>query len=241
MFYQAAPHEVFKVAAGSPSINQANTPTRPLPMNSMRSISRSRSPDRNYLDTHVITNTADFAITLEDNDELEKCTILSITWVKALASPLSHEYIQFIVHSSDTGKRHRLVAERSDIGDLVTVGWDWSSGNYASHHHVLPLPLLTLSYEDLPTDKPPTIKQFANILHETSEIRPYNLMREMCWWYAEKVFVETSRKFPDTRVKQWPFANLRYSFVVRSEWIRRPALADAAEKFRVMNVQKLAY
>lgn len=194
-----------------------------------------------HLDVFSTPTVAEFVDQCICNPELSSCLVASITWIKALASPLSHEYLQIIVFDKQTMKRYRITAERSERGDIMTVGWDWSSGQYASLHHVLPLPLLTLSYEDTALRSRPTLTDLAHILAASSNSSAYNLMREMCWWYAEKVFNQTISLYPNAGVKPWPFANLRYSFVVRNQWFQRRRLVSAAEEFRLMNTNSLSY
>lgn len=57
--------------------------------------------------------------------------LTSVTWVKALASPLSHEYIQFILLDPSSGSRYRLITDRQEDGDWVHIvggpGWDASA------------------------------------------------------------------------------------------------------------------
>ncbi|KAJ9664547.1 hypothetical protein H2198_000198 [Neophaeococcomyces mojaviensis] len=204
--------------------------------------SLAKPPSESFFDTFKQYNTRDFIARLKsDVDFFSRVQIKSITWVKALASPLSHEYLQFLVQDPSTGKLHRLVVDRSDAGDLVTVGWDWKSGKYASHHHVLPLPLLTLFFEGKHQIEAPSLLQFAEILNETSQTQRYRLWREMCWWYAEMVFCQTAKKFPAFTIKQWHFAQLRYSFIVISDWLQRPLLSKAAHEFRIMNINEMRY
>lgn len=182
----------------------------------------------------------EFWSTINESEALQQnYQVSSMTWVKALASPLSHEYIQVIVENKRTKIRHRIAIDRSDSGDVVIVGWDWSSSRYPSHHFILPLPLLTLSFEQQKCG--PSLPDLASIVANISDQRQYNLLREMCWWYAEKIFMTTSQRFPDGSIHTWPHAHLRYSFVLRTQWIKRGILAKQAEAFRVMNMQDLRY
>jgi hypothetical protein len=61
--------------------------------------------------------------------------VVSITWVKALASPLSHEFVQFVVEDTKTSTRNRVVADRHENGDWAIVGWDWASKKSPSDRH----------------------------------------------------------------------------------------------------------
>ncbi len=236
LFYQAAPFEMNLLASGI----ESSTRTVHLQIRDARSSQHQSERAANaFLGTYAKISTSELCAAVKEVSGLHEVKIKKVTWVKALASPLSHEYIQFIVEHGYSGRRHRLVVERSDWGDLVTVGWDWCSGEYASHHHILPLPLLTLSFEAC--SSPPSMCDFAHILSETSSTQGYRLLREMCWWFAEKVFVRTAQEFHGGIVTQWPHASLRYSFVVRTEWIKRPELARAAEEFRKQNTEELRY
>lgn len=242
LFYQAAPFALRK-----PPAEYTPSSARFTISQSRQLVLKSQQRDRlcateNFLDAYSKMEVTDFLKILRDSPELSsELSIRSITWVKALASPLSHEYLQFLVHDRRDSRIRRLVVERSDMGDIVTVGWDWSTGKYASHHHVLPLPLITLSLKEHHGTTALSLQKFAETLHHISAIRPYRLLREMCWWYAEKVFIEMARQYPSAIIQEWPFASLRYSFVVKTEWIRRPVLVKAAEEFRKMNVQDMKY
>ena len=169
----------------------------------------------------------------------EQYNVRSVTWVKALASPLSHEYIQVIIEKKSTKERHRIAVDRSDAGDAIIAGWDWSSGEYPSHHFILPLPLLTLSFEQ--SNSPPSLLEMATIITSLSSRRRYNLLREMCWWFSEKLFISTSQQFSQGVLHAWPCAHLRYSFIVHSQWTPRHKLAQQAENFKSLNMRDLRY
>lgn len=199
----------------------------------------SKMPASEFLGTYAKLDVCAFSERLNVYSELANTyRISAMTWVKALASPLSHEFLQIIIEHTNTGQRYRLVTERTDVGDTVMVGWDWSSHEYASHHHILPLPLLSVSFED---GAGPSLSQLSTILIDTSKVQSYNLLREMCWWYAEKVFTRVAQEKPGIRIKQWPYASLRYSFVVQNEWIKRQALVREAQKFRAMTRNQILY
>lgn len=239
MFYQAVPFEVnlLRPTVGKPT--PAAYP--PIRKDKMSQHNPDRAAAKAFLGTYARITTSEFHAMVKHNPELKELKVKTVTWVKALASPLSHEYIQFVVGNEHSAKCHRLVVERSEWGDLVTVGWDWSSGEYASHHHILPLPLLTLSFDQKTCPSAPTLSDFAQILSETSAHQGYSLLREMCWWFAEKVFLRTAQEYHGGLLKSWPHANLRYSFVVRTEWITRPKLVQAAEEFRRQNIRQMRY
>lgn len=199
----------------------------------------SRIPASDFLRTYKKLDVCAFSEALSTYPDLANTYRMStLTWVKALASPLSHEFLQIIIEHINTGQRHRLVAERTDVGDTVMVGWDWSSHEYASHHHILPLPLLSLSFE---SGAGPSLSQLSTILTDVSKVQSYNLFREMCWWYAEKVFSRIAQGTPGISIKQWPYASLRYSFVVQNEWIKRQILVREAQKFRAMTRNQMLY
>lgn len=236
LFYQATPYDTKILKQVSGSSTKVMTATHEV-MKLGRFTSDLMAED--ILDVYAKTDVTEFLENMSKYPGISTSyQVRTMTWVKALASPLSHEYLQVLVEHLDTGKRKRIIVERSDWGDTLTVGWNWSSPGYASHHHVLPLPLLTASFT---AGHGPNLDQFCRTLSETSKIRPYKLLREMCWWYAEKVFITTAQSYSHAVVKQWPYAHLRYSFVVRTEWIRRPQLVAAAEAFRISNRCEMLY
>ena len=163
--------------------------------------------------------------------------LVSLTWTKALGSPLSHEFIQFVLEDICTGRRSRCLTHRHvDGGDTVLLGFDWTSGTEPSQHHALPLPLLSLTF-----DNGPTVSDFAKVLADITNRKPeYSVLREMCWWYAEAVVEDTCSKYRGT-VKEWDFAHLRYSFIVRTSMLRRAKLVNHAEQFRKLNTMKMMY
>lgn len=236
LFYQAAPY----------------TASRALPqsqLNTLQLLAYARNVEAQppkqqisatkYLSTHAQVNVNAFKEDVNANAELASgYRVITLTWVKALASPLSHEFVQIVVEHVKTGQRYRLVTDRTDVGDTVVVGWDWSSQEYASHHHVLPLPLLSLSFKDRTG---PSLGELSALLSSVSNVQRYNLLREMCWWYAESIFTQMARKNTDAVVKQWPYASLRYSFVVQNEWINRGRLVKEAEKFRALIRNGMSY
>jgi hypothetical protein len=187
-------------------------------------------------------------------------TLQSMTWVKSLSAPLSHEYLQFVIDCNDSGKRYRLIAERDTDGDwayfIASSGICESSvmSNKISrlrlydYQHDLPLPLLSVSWSRLPAQKRPTIAQLATVLAQTSQLCPeYNVMREHCWWYAEAVFEQmfasSSNKLPPAApgpsehaqpdLKHWPAGAYRYSYILLGKrMLRRNVLIEQAKVFR---------
>lgn len=234
LFYQASPYELSGVDLSAAPCLESNIraqiqPSKPEPQDVLALLDKfaKHEAQQFYLEAKSVNATH------------SDWRVLSVTWVKALASSLSHEYLQFIIEDVRSGQRRRLVADRSDQGDLVIVGWNWASDAYASHHHKLPLPLLTLSYEA--TEYKPALLDVAASLAQISRQRPYNIMREMCWWYAETVFGAIHAAFPEGVVQQWPFGHLRYSFIVHTEWVQRKGLVAQAEKFRKQNMTSMRY
>jgi hypothetical protein len=155
--------------------------------------------------------------------------VVSMTWVKALASPFSHEFIQFIVEDSTTGQRTRIAVGREETGDWVICGWNWASGRSPSHHYTLPLPLLSLSFHE--SDRP-NIGSVSHLFAKVTERRPeYSLAREMCWWYAETIFEAMYSRYGGS-IKEWKWAKYRYSFIVKTGILQRKVLTKHAEAFR---------
>ena len=176
---------------------------------------------------------------LADHPKFETLKVNSITWVKALASPFSHEFTQFIVEDTQSGQRTRLAAGREENGDWVLVGWDWASGDSPSEHYKLPLPLLSVTFDN-PTTKPALV-DLARVLASTTQEHPaYKFRREMCWWYAEYVLEVTHEQFGG-KIKEWEWARYRYSFVVKTSLIRRKVLTRCAEVFRKQLAEEMHY
>jgi hypothetical protein len=176
---------------------------------------------------------------LETPDQFKHFKVTSITWIKALASPFSHEFIQFIVEDSTTGQRTRIAAGREENGDWVLVGWDWASGQTPSAHYELPLPLLSVTFDDPSTR--PDMTSMAQLLSGLTEKYPaYKFRREMCWWYAEKVLEVMHEQFGG-KVKEWEWARYRYSFIVKTSFIRRKLLTKHAESFKTQLAEAMSY
>ncbi|KAL2427138.1 hypothetical protein ABEF94_008831 [Exophiala dermatitidis] len=173
--------------------------------------------------------------------QYRNCRIQSISWIKALASPFSHEFIQFIVEDSVSGERTRVVAGREDSGDWVYVGWNWQSGQVPNDHYILPLPLLTLSFERNTGGGLPDLLSLAQVLASTTERQPYyTFHREMCWWYAETVFDGMFSRYGGS-VKEWEWAKYRYSFIVKTSLLRRRVLTEHAERFKGELMEGMEY
>lgn len=176
---------------------------------------------------------------LENPDKFKNLKVTSITWVKALASPFSHEFTQFIVEDSVSGKRTRIAAGREENGDWVLVGWNWASGNTPSDHYNLPLPLLSVTFDD-PKQRP-ELRSLSHVLSSTTEKKPaYKFRREMCWWYAETVLEIMHEQFGG-KVKEWEWSRYRYSFIVKTSFIRRKVLTKHAELFKKQLAMEMSY
>ncbi|KAL2427118.1 hypothetical protein ABEF95_008773 [Exophiala dermatitidis] len=173
--------------------------------------------------------------------QYRNCQIQSISWIKALASPFSHEFIQFIVKDSVSGERTRVVAGREDSGDWVYVGWNWQSGQVPNDHYILPLPLLTLTFGCEIGGRLPDVQSLAKVLASTTERQPYyTFHREMCWWYAETVFDGMFSQYGGS-VKEWEWAKYRYSFIVKTSLLRRKVLTEHAERFKSELMEGMEY
>jgi hypothetical protein len=182
----------------------------------------------------------------------------SMTWVKSLSAPLSHEYLQFVICCNKTKRRNRFVAERDTDGDFAYLiassdNFETSDHKIIQHRpydyqHDLPLPLLSANWCNIPLSERPTITDLAEVLTRTSQLCPaYNVMREHCWWYAELVFEQmlvshldrlplsgsgrSGGTQPDLR--HWPSASYRYSYIVLDDrWLKRDTLVEQAKLFR---------
>ncbi|KIW98840.1 uncharacterized protein Z519_00503 [Cladophialophora bantiana CBS 173.52] len=176
---------------------------------------------------------------LQDPSDFKNLKVNSITWIKALASPFSHEFIQFIVEDSVSRQQTRIAAGREETGDWVLVGWNWASGDTPSDHYKLPLPLLSVTFDD--PNKKPDLRALAYVLSATTEKHPaYKFRREMCWWYAETVLEVMHEQFGG-KVKEWEWSRYRYSFIVKTSFIRRRALTKHAESFKRQLAEEMSY
>lgn len=175
---------------------------------------------------------------LSHSEQFSTYEVVSMTWVKALASPFSHEFIQFIVEDSKTGQRTRIAVGREETGDWVICGWNWTSGDPPSPHYTLPLPLLSLVFH---ASKRPDMGAISRLLAKVSEKKPdYNLIREMCWWYAETIFEEMNSRYGGS-IKEWKWSKYRYSFIVKTGIFRRKVLTEHAKDFRYQIANEMQY
>ncbi|KEF52015.1 uncharacterized protein A1O9_12005 [Exophiala aquamarina CBS 119918] len=175
---------------------------------------------------------------LARSESISTYEVVSMTWVKALTSPFSHEFIQFIVEDSTTRKRTRIAVGREETGDWVVCGWNWRSGDPPSHHYNLPLPLLSLNFHE---SNRPDICAVSRLFAMVTERRPeYRMVREMCWWYAETIFEEMHSRY-GCSIKEWKWAKYRYSFIVVTRLFQRRALRKHAEAFRLQIANTMHY
>lgn len=202
--------------------------------------SRESTVPPDFLASYARVSTKDWLSTvLSSHKESSRFQIVSLTWVKALASPLSHEFIQAVIEDVETQDRARIAAGREDSGDWVVCGWNWRSGHAPSHHHTLPLPLLSLRF---PKGTPrPDLVALSDILATVTDQCPrYNLNKEMCWWYSEQVFERLHAKYGGI-VKEWQWSKYRYSFIVKTNMIRRRLLTGHAEDFRRQIINEMEF
>ncbi|KAI1621448.1 hypothetical protein EDD37DRAFT_116589 [Exophiala viscosa] len=175
---------------------------------------------------------------LEDTARFQHWKICNISWIKALASPFSHEFLQFIAEDAVTGQRTRIAAGREENGDWVLVGWNWASGQTPSEHYKLPLPLLSLVFDK--PKKRPNMHELAEVLAATTDRGYYRMRREMCWWYAETVLEDMNAKYGGS-IKEWQWARYRYSFIVKTSFIRRKVLTKHAEAFKTQLAEEMSH
>jgi hypothetical protein len=173
--------------------------------------------------------------------DYEHCQVVSLTWGKALASDLSHEFIQFIVEDTRTGSRTRCFSERidEDVPDRVIVGRDYTTAYNPSKQIDLPMPLKSLVFNN----QRPSVIEFARMLSKITAREPsYNLLGAMCWWYAESVFESAKKVFPGGEVKEWPFVSFASKMVVwQIHFWSRAEMEDQARKFKEQNINGFSY
>jgi hypothetical protein len=193
-------------------------------------------------------STAEF-LKVSSSDRYSHCRVLSMTWVKALASHMSHEFVQFVVEDSRTGHRQRLLSDRQETSDWIIVPdprmstsskIPWQQMTPYKRRHALPLPLVSLTFDN--ADTRPTLQQIAQLFASVTESCPqYSAAREMCWWYCEVAIERAEETFPDTTVKEWKWAKWRYSFILCNNWIRRRSLEKDAEEFETSCAREMLY
>ncbi|KAI1459594.1 hypothetical protein F4805DRAFT_68030 [Annulohypoxylon moriforme] len=165
-----------------------------------------------------------------DPQAYEKCVVKSLTHVKNLRSPLVHEYLQAIIEDTGTNTRTRIIAERQNTQDQVTVGhWDSkslsllgarssgsssfssnSSSNSSGDGGILPLPLYSLKFNV-------NFKalELARILkNATVKGGKYSIWRRRhCYWFAYEVYDGICKKFACAE-ERWYFARWRGRLLV---------------------------
>ncbi|RMZ77633.1 hypothetical protein DV738_g4324, partial [Chaetothyriales sp. CBS 135597] len=175
--------------------------------------------------------------------------VTSVSWVKALASHMSHEFIQFVIESKDTGHRMRLITDRQETGDWVITTesgietadkFSWSTLSPYKDRHNLPLPLVSLRLND--AKERPSLAEMAGLILDISKMAPvYNPLREHCWWYSEAIFEAVRKRYSVRDIQEWPWAKYRYSFVLCNRWVKRKTLAAEAEAFEKMCMSEMIY
>ena len=108
-----------------------------------------------------------------------------------MSSSYMHEYVHFVVETSDKQHRASLFAERDMPGDFVFVG---QHVQVPSSTRKLPLPLRSLTFSN---DARPSILQVAVILARISrEGGEYGLLKKNCFWYAGAVYLALKQDYP---------------------------------------------
>jgi hypothetical protein len=94
------------------------------------------------------STTACYKLLSSSPREYEHCQLVSLTWAKALRSPLAHEFIQFIIENTYSGSRTRVFSDRTDVPEphRVIIRRDWGSDMNPSKQRDLPLPLKSLVF-----------------------------------------------------------------------------------------------
>lgn len=243
LFYQASSFDLAGSSYGRISaFNEVPTDESERPFDTKNYVGRyqqRRGPSQGFFSTYEKLSTAEWLKkVLVQSEHFSTYNVISMTWVKALASPFSHEFIQFIVEDSTTGQRTRVAVGREETGDWVICGWNWASGRSPSHHYTLPLPLLSLSFDEF---NRPNIGFVSQLFAKVTERRPeYSLAREMCWWYAETIFEEMYSRYGGS-IKEWEWAKYRYSFIVKTGILQRKVLTQHAEAFKEQIANEMQY
>ncbi|RMZ85669.1 hypothetical protein DV737_g676, partial [Chaetothyriales sp. CBS 132003] len=176
--------------------------------------------------------------------------VTSVSWVKALASHMSHEFVQFVIENKTTGHRMRLITDRQETGDWVittesggveaAAKFSWSALSPYKDRHNLPLPLVSLRLND--ANARPSLVEMAKLIVEISQTAPvYNPLREHCWWFSEALFEAVWKRYNVRDIQEWPWAKYRYSFVLCNSWVKRTTLAAEAEEFEKRCMNEMVY
>ncbi|KAG9561378.1 hypothetical protein KCU71_g8376, partial [Aureobasidium melanogenum] len=176
------------------------------------------------------------------SETYKNCRVISMTLAKALRSPLSHEFVQFIVEDSSTGTRTRVFTDRIDSSppDRVIVGRDWASPKNPSDQDDMPMPLMSLSF----TNQPFPVIQLAALMAAITEREPeYHFYSTMCWWYAMTVFKSAMMYAGDNcEVKEWKFAKYASSMVVWDGIITpREQMEMEAHAFKRQDIEGMSW
>lgn len=175
--------------------------------------------------------------------------VVSTTWVKALASHMSHEFLQFVVEDTRSGRRERLLSDRQETGDWVMIPEPttstsskipWQQMTPYKRRHTLPLPLVSVTFDN-PVSRPNLLAMAELLADTTNQCPEYNALREMCWWFAEAVIDSARERFDDTSVKEWRWAKFRYSFIVCNNWVRRRTLEQDAGEFETKCARDMVF
>ncbi|KAL1871188.1 hypothetical protein Plec18167_007122 [Paecilomyces lecythidis] len=206
-----------------------------------------------FIDSSTEENVLTWEAAINENPAVyQNCFVRRITHVKDLNNRVLHEYLQVIVEDKSSKFCTRLIAERLQQRDQVTIGrWKpfdhyqekWSpedcyyhplelaatseissSGSSSSKSlEVLPLPLLTRS---LPKDDL-SVQRFANILGKAHWEHPdYNFIVYNCYWFSECVYEGVRAFQPTLKDHVW-----KYSWLKRKLWFISGAMKRAAERF----------
>jgi hypothetical protein len=209
-----------------------------------------RVPIAAFLDDSSRGNKVDYA----------RWKVKSITWVKALASHMSHEFVQFVVQNVETGESRRLIADRQETGDWISImsnpngpiemsdmftglaeGTPASEGQTTPYtdRHMLPLPLVSVVFSSV-RQAPDLMRMAALLSNVSSRRKDYNPLREHCWWFSENVILEAAA-LPTAQLMEWPWSRWRYSFVIVNKWVRRHRLELAAKQFEQHCLREFEY
>ncbi|KAK3049457.1 hypothetical protein LTR09_009376 [Extremus antarcticus] len=251
LFYQATPFRC-STKSSLQSSTQSNT-LQVLTGNAANQLSTPSITLSEASDVALSVNTRSWRENLLDSHYpiVHTCTLRSLTWIKSLSAPLSHEYIQFVLEDVDANQAHRLIVERDTYGDFVSIRSKLGAGitkrgvgqktcvvgvSKPDEQHDLPLPLLSLSWTHLSARDRPSALELADIVAEVTQRHPkYNLGRAHCWWFCEAVFENMAayRQSSGAPVlKHWPWAAYRYSYmVVGKNVLKRAALVHQAVRF----------
>jgi hypothetical protein len=227
-----------------------------------RRLERESSMENAFAHLGYRVSTTEFLTEVASEKRYAGWRVVSVTWVKALASHMSHEFIQFIAEDTATGTRARLIADRQETGDWVSItpnpmapvemsstfeglgSRPWAKSTPYKDRHTLPLPLVSLVFErgEGCVDTRPRLHAVAELIAGISlQCEEYNPLKEHCWWFSEAVIDAIRENFAHARLEEWAWARYRYSFVICNKWIRRQILENAARMFESQCLENFAY